>query len=210
MAGFRNKFRYTSEGVENIHKMVEEGKGGILISAHNGNWELAGHALSIATTINIVLFEGEHEKIKQYLSRVKQRNNMNIITVNDHSFDHIYKINEAIEKKQLVCIHGDRFVPGSKTASCQFLGEEAQFPLGPFSLAVQLQTPVSFVYAMKESNYHYHFFASKPVTYAYQSDRQQRNKQTLLALQHYVDSLEKMVWRFPTQWFNYYEFWATT
>ncbi len=149
MAGYQHKFRYTFEGEENLHRMVKNNTGGILISAHNGNWELAGHALSIKAPINIVMFEGEHGKIKQYLSGVKKGAEIRVITVNNRNLDHIYKINEALANKELVCIHGDRFMQGSKTLSFPFLGQEAQFPLGPFQLAAQLQVPVSFVYAMK-------------------------------------------------------------
>jgi predicted LPLAT superfamily acyltransferase len=210
IAGYKTKFQYTSEGVENLHKMVEGNKGGILISAHNGNWELAGHALSIKTKINIVLFEGEHAKIKHYLSGVKKENTVNVIVVNNHNFDHIYKINEAIERREFLCIHGDRFVPGTKTVSCKFLGEEALFPLGPFSLAAQLQVPVSFVYAMKKSNYHYNFFASTPIVCDFGSNRQQRDTEVLKVLHSYVGSLEKMVLQYPIQWYNYYQFWKTT
>jgi predicted LPLAT superfamily acyltransferase len=210
MAGYQNRFQYTCEGLEHLLGMVKDQTGGILISAHNGNWELAGHVLSIDAKINIVIYEGEHEKIKQYLSNVKKDNSVNLIVVNNNSFDHLYKINEALENHEFVCMHGDRFVEGSKTMTCQFLGEEARFPMGPFLLATQLQAPVSFVYAMKESAYHYHLFATKPVTYGYQSDRQQRNTQVTMALQNYVRSLEGMVQRFPTHWFNYYPFWQAS
>ncbi len=209
MAGYSDKFRYTFEGEENLHRMAASTKGGILISAHNGNWELAGHALGFKTTINVVLFEGEHEKIKQYLSGVKKGSPINVITVSNSSLDHIYKINEALAKSELVCIHGDRFVPGARTVSCRFLGQDAKFPLGPFQLAAQLQVPVSFVYAMKESSYHYHFYASTPVTFSSGNDRQQRQQQALNALHQYVGSLENMIRRFPVQWFNYYPFWTT-
>jgi predicted LPLAT superfamily acyltransferase len=210
IAGFnKNNFTFTSHGVENLHKMVEGKKGGILISAHNGNWELAGHFLSIKAKINIVLFEGEHAKIKQYLSGVKKGHAVNVIVVNNNSLDHIYKINEAIERNELLCIHGDRFVPGTKTVSCNFLGAEALFPLGPFSLAAQLQTPVSFVYAMKENKSHYNFFASEPVLCNLGTDRKQRDAEVIKVLSAYVSSLEKMIERYPLQWYNYYPFWKT-
>jgi predicted LPLAT superfamily acyltransferase len=210
IAGFnRSNFTFTSHGVENLHKIGAGNKGGILISAHNGNWELAGHFLSIKAKINIVLFEGEHEKVKHYLDGVKKGASVNVIVVNNNSLDHIYKINEAIERKEFLCIHGDRFVPGTKTVSCKFLGEDALFPLGPFSLAAQLQVPVSFVYAMKQTKSHYNFFASEPVVCNFDSNRQQRDAEVLKVLHAYVVSLEKMIEKYPLQWYNYYPFWKT-
>ena len=57
-------------------------------------------------------------------------------------------------------MHADRFLEGNKTLTANFLGEQARFPMGPFLLASKFKVPVSFVFAVKESNLHYHFFAS--------------------------------------------------
>ena len=50
---------------------------------------------------------------------------------------------------------------GNKTMTADFLGEEARFPAGPLLLASKFKVPVSFVFAVKESKLHYHFFASE-------------------------------------------------
>src|SRR5690606_39949499 len=68
MAGIKNSFTYTFEGESNLLRLNELNQGGILISAHLGNWEIAGFLLKrINMSINIVMFEEEHEKIKEYL-----------------------------------------------------------------------------------------------------------------------------------------------
>jgi predicted LPLAT superfamily acyltransferase len=81
-----------------------------------------------------------------------------IVIRNDLS--HIFAINEAFKNKELVCMHADRFIEGNKTMTTIFCGDEARFPMGPFLLAAKFKVPVSFVFALKESNLHYHFFAS--------------------------------------------------
>ena len=54
-----------------LHAMSEEGKGGVLIGAHMGNWEIAGQLLErIKTPVNIVMLEAEHERIKRILDEV--------------------------------------------------------------------------------------------------------------------------------------------
>src|SRR4028119_1102956 len=45
MSGIPNKFTFDFEGEENLHEIVRLKKGGLLISAHLGNWEIAGHLL---------------------------------------------------------------------------------------------------------------------------------------------------------------------
>ena len=115
MAGIRNKFTYHFDGEENLHKIAALNKGGLLLSAHLGNWEIAGHLLKrLRTRINIVMFDGEHRQIKNYLEKVTGKRNMNIIVIKD-DISHIYAINEAFKKNELVCMHADRFVEGNKS-----------------------------------------------------------------------------------------------
>jgi predicted LPLAT superfamily acyltransferase len=78
MAGIKNSFTFDFEGESHLHDMVARGKGGILLSAHVGNWEAAGHLLSrLKTVINVVMYDAEHEKIKAYLEEtIGTRNHM--------------------------------------------------------------------------------------------------------------------------------------
>jgi predicted LPLAT superfamily acyltransferase len=83
------------------------------------------------------------------------------------------------------------------------LNEAARFPAGPFALAVGLRVPVSFVFAIKESNLHYHFFASR----LYRADQEDKEQQMQNLLNLYTGELEIKMKQFPEQWYNYYDFW---
>lgn len=204
MAGIKNKFSFDFDGEENLRKIATLQKGGILLSAHIGNWDIAGHLFTrLETTINIVLYDGEHEKIKQYLDGVTGKRKVNIIVIKE-DLSHIYAISDAFTKNELVCMHADRFMPGNKTMTAGFLDEPAKFPLGPFLLAAKFKVPVSFVFAVKESKLHYHFFASEIKEYS-NSDKQAVMNEML---QDFVKEMEQKLRKYPEQWFNYYNFWA--
>ena len=109
MSGIKNKFSFHFDGVENLHKIAALEKGGILLSAHIGNWDVAGHLFKdLETPINIVLYDGEHEQIKEYLEGITGKRTMSIIVIKN-DLSHIYKISEALSKNELVCMHADRF-----------------------------------------------------------------------------------------------------
>ena len=204
MSGIKNKFTYNFDGEENLREIVSRQKGGVLLSAHIGNWDIAGHLFKrLNTRIHIVIFDGEEEQIKKYLTTVTGKKSVNFIVIKN-DLTHIYQISEALKSNELVCMHADRFLEGNKTFSANFLGEQARFPMGPFVLAATFKVPVSYVFAVKESNRHYHFFASSIKNY------EQVEKETVMQemLHEFTREMEIKVKRYPEQWFNYYNFWS--
>jgi predicted LPLAT superfamily acyltransferase len=207
LAGFSKKFTFDFDGESHIREMAAS-TGGLLIGAHMGNWEIAGQLLErINTKVHIVMVEAEHEKIKGLLDSVMVKKQMDIIVIKD-DFSHLFKIKEALQKNELVAIHGDRFLEGSKTIRHRFLGKEADFPTGPFYLAVKYAKPVTFVSAVKETKSHYHFFATPAKLYKAENNVKSRDQQTSEMLGDYVRQLEMTVKQHPEQWFNYYYFWG--
>jgi predicted LPLAT superfamily acyltransferase len=203
MSGIKNKFSFDFDGEDNLRKIAGLQRGGILLSAHIGNWDVAGHLLKrLETRINIVLFDGEHQKIKQYLEGVTGKPNVNIIVIKN-DLSHIYQISDAFKNNELVCMHADRFIEGNKTLTSDFLGEKARFPLGPFLLAHKFKVPVSFVFAMKERPLHYHFFASEIKEYHHLEKEAALQKM----LSNFSEEMENKVKKYPEQWYNYYNFW---
>lgn len=203
MSGIKNNFSFDFDGEENLRKIAAMGKGGMLLSAHIGNWDVAGHLFTrLETRINIVLYDGEHEQIKEYLEGVTGKRNVNIIVIKN-DLSHIYAISDAFSKNELVCMHADRFIAGNKIMTANFLGREAKFPMGPFLLASKFKVPVSFVFAAKESKLHYHFFASEIKDYSVYT------KENVMPemLNDFAAEMENKVKRYPEQWFNYYDFW---
>ncbi len=204
MSGLANKFTFHFDGVENLHAIVRQGQGGILLSAHVGNWEAAGHMLEhLNTSINIVMFDGEHQRIKDYLDSITTKKYFKVIVIKP-DLSHVFEIGQALIRNELVCLHADRFLEDTKTLTANFLGGTAQFPEGPFALAAAFKVPVSFVFAFKETSTHYHFFGSKPVQRIAGEDKSEFINNLF---NMFVSEVEQKLMMFPEQWFNYYDFW---
>jgi predicted LPLAT superfamily acyltransferase len=206
MGGFDARFTFDFDGEQHLKHMAADGKGGLFISAHIGNFEMAGHMLErLDTTVNIIMLDAEHQKIKNYLSTFT-RKSFNIIPITSDN-SHVYAISHALENHEIVCMHGDRFVQGSKTIACDFLDEKAYFPTGPFYLAMKYGVPVSFVFAMKAGTRHYHYYATPPKYYHQQPTPGKRDGMLKQIIKDYIAAMEEKVKQYPYQWFNYYNFW---
>jgi len=204
MSGIPNRLTFNFEGEENLRKIVSMGRGGILLSAHIGNWEIAGFLLKrLKIKFNIVMYDGEQKQIKEYLERIVGERGFNIIVIRE-DISHVYQIINALSHNEIVCIHADRFLDNHRTISAEFLGKKANFPLGPFLLASRLKVPLSFVFAVKESTYHYHFFASDIKEFVTTN----KNIAPDRIFSDFITELENKIKRYPEQWYNYYNFWT--
>jgi len=199
-AGMRNRFTYKFDGVEILKDLLDKKQGGVLISAHVGNFEIAEYFLSeidLEFRINLVTTDLEHSAIKDYLEQISKKSSIKFIIIKD-DMSHIFDINSALTRNELVCFTGDRYFEGVKSLNEKFLGEEATFPAGPFLIASRLKVPVVFVYVMKEKNLHYHLCARE-------AEVTHRDEKALLRA--YIASVEWILHRYPLQWFNYFDFW---
>ncbi|MDB5227946.1 MAG: lipid biosynthesis acyltransferase [Bacteroidota bacterium] len=203
MSGVKTNFTYHFDGRHHLEEIVKLGKGGLLLSAHVGNWEAAGQMLEhINTKVNIVMYDGEDENIKQYLNKVTGERTFKIIYVKN-DLTHIFEIKNALAANEIVCIHADRFLPGNKTITSDFFDHKAHFPYGPFLLSLKMDAPTVFVFAFKETDMHYHFYSSDLNYYNKQNGD---TEQTVL--KDFIADLEVKVKKYPEQWFNYYDFYA--
>jgi predicted LPLAT superfamily acyltransferase len=181
-------------------------KGGLLVSGHVGNWEIAGQLLNrLEKKINILLYDAEHQQIRNYLYGVINTNVRFIVIKEDYS--HLFEIKGAFERGEIIAMHGDRFIEGNKVMVFNFLGRPAPFPVGPVNIAARFGVPVSYVFAIKETSRHYHFYATPLRKVEFSTNLKKRDAFLREALDAYVKSFEAIVQKYPLHWFNYYDFW---
>jgi predicted LPLAT superfamily acyltransferase len=203
ISGLPHKFTFNLDGISNLHQIAALKKGGLLLTTHVGNWEAASHLLTdIDARINIVIFDGEDKSVKAYLESVTGKSSINFIVIKD-DMSHIFEISEAFLNEEIVCMPADRFMEGNKTVTVKFLGADAKFPQGPFILAAKFKVPVAFVLAVKESTFHYHFFASEIKEYIYLDN----DAMVQQLITDFVSYMETKLKKYPEQWYNYYNFW---
>jgi len=198
--GMRSRYNFAFDGSHIIKEVLGRKKGGVFITGHTGNFEIAQYILSERNydiTINFIGSYIEREAIKKYLEGIYIKSGIKYIVIKD-DMSHIFEINEALANNELLCFAADRYPDGSRMLNEQLLGAAADFPAGPFLISSRLKVPVLFVYVMKEAGLKYQLYAREAqVTH--------RDAQGLL--KEYIKSLESMLKHYPLQWFNYYDFW---
>lgn len=199
MAGLHDRFVTDHQAAATLQRILDEGRGGLLISAHVGNWQMASYMLKrYRGQVSVVMLDAEEQAIKRAHDEATQDRRYEVIALKD-DMSHLFRIRGALAEGRLVCIHGDRALPGSRTARVPFLGHEAPFPLGPFAIAAAFDVPVCFSFVLRTGPRHYTFTATDPLPH---------HRDAKVHLARFAAALEEVVRRHPFQWSNFYDFWG--
>ena len=203
-SGLSDRYHYDFEGFGALESAVSSGRGTIVIGAHFGNWA-AGEPFfrKYGTKLNLVMYDNEHSDIKELLEKNKASDApFRIIPVNKDNLAHVFMITEALDRGELVCFLGDRYVNEDKLIHAQLLGHDVKFPYGPFCLAAKMHVPVLFYFSVREPGMTYRF------TFTEAEQLQSRNGAEENILAQFIGALEKELEKHPEQWYNYYDFWG--
>jgi predicted LPLAT superfamily acyltransferase len=199
--GLAERYHYEFDNYTRFLEILNSGQGVVMIGAHIGCWEAgAGFFGTYGKKINIVMLDAEHQQIKDVLEEnANEQNNYSIIALNQNIIDAMLQMKVALNNGEYICFNGDRYIGAGNTAEIEFMGSKALFPRGLFQIAAKCRVPVVFYYSMREPNCTYRFRFEEP--------QLERKITPESLLEQYAKSLERIVAKYPRQWFNFYDFW---
>lgn len=197
------KFHIEIENYDAYINLTKQKEGFLQLSAHIGNYEIAGYTLTCQDKrINALVYAGEKASVMRNRDRMFADTNTRMIAISP-DMSHLFEIDEALSDGEIVSMPADRSSGSSKYIEHEFLGAKARFPLGPFSVATMHGFDVLAINVMKASLRSYKIYVT-PLPYDKAATRQEQIRQLSLA---YANELEKRVRQYPAQWYNYFEFW---
>jgi predicted LPLAT superfamily acyltransferase len=201
----RGHMEFVIDGEERFHEFLDEGRGIILLGAHVGGWEMAGHVLGrLGRPVNLIVLEKEQARIRALFDRALQARQFQILTADDHPLRSI-PIMAALRRGEIVALHGDRAFGGAEVR-IPFLGGPARFPVGGYMLAAATGAPVFQVFAVRERMGCYRCFTFPAQRVG--KDLLRRGPDAFLDhVRLYAERLASVARQYPFQWYNLYPFW---
>lgn len=205
LAGRSDQFTVNIPDKHLFHNLLDQPSGFMLAGSHIGNFELLGHCLKQdQKPINGIIFGGENPEMQQRRIETFQENHVKLIPVTP-DMSHLFAIKNALDNGEIITIHCDRIFGSPKKKVVEFLGHPAEFPIGPFRLAAQMEIPILAVFLMKEKKRDYKGYLI-PLTA--DTTLTSVTAQTEHLLRQYVTAVEDILRQYPEQWFNLYDFWG--
>ena len=174
----------------------------MVLASHMGNYEISGYMLRSPKPMKTLVYSGEAVTVMQNRMRLFGSSNIEMVPVQE-DLSHIFVLNAALAANEIVSMPADRVLGSSKTVKCRFLGEEAAFPAGPFTLAVRRGATAFAVFVVKEST---HVF--RAIVQELRVPEGGKTEEKVQALANdYSAVLERVARAYPDQWFNFFDFW---
>lgn len=196
-------FEIELEGYEHFLELAGKPEGFVQLSSHVGNYEIAGYSLVAETKrFNALVYFGEKQAVMENRNKIFTHANIHMIPIMP-DMSHLFEINGALANGETVSIPADRIWGSQKFVTKEFLGREAHLPMGPFQVVALRSVDVLAVHVIKTATKHYKIIVT-PLSYDKTAPRKQQIEEIA---ENYVRELERVVRLYPTQWYNYFDFW---
>ncbi|MEX3895295.1 glycosyltransferase [Paraburkholderia sp. BR10954] len=192
--------------------LIASGKGALVIGAHLGNLEMM-RALAIRgdhAKVTAVVYTEHARRFNEVLAASNREFARHLLEVGDFGPETAVLMQQRIDAGELLVIVGDR-VPAreeGRTTDAQFLGASAPFAQGPYVLAHALGCPVYLFFCLKERDGYRMYF--EPFAERIELPRRDRAQHLAAWAQRYALRLEHYCRKAPYQWFNFFDFWASS
>jgi len=199
------------EGAELCAEAFQAKRGGLIVTAHLGNFE-ASRALASsyhdARKIHVLVHTRHAARFNRLMAELNPDSQLNLIQVTELDPAMAMFLAERVADGDFIVMTGDR-VPVTQDAGvleAPFFGKPAPFPIGPWVLAAVLGVPVFLMWPTAEGKgfrVRFERFRDRIVL-----PRRNREAALLPLVQEFAARLEAETRRTPLQWFNFFDFWA--
>ena len=183
--------------VQGIEHLLRRDGAVVSLTAHVGNWELAGRLLAqhSARPTHVVVAVEEARALERWL----RRDSDGVRFVARARPTVSLTLMAALRRGEAVALQGDRALGNRGDVLVPFFGRPAPFPVGPFQLARAAAVPVVPAFCTLGADRDYVVRVLDPLTVMRGEEED--------ALRTWVASLERIVAEKPTQWFNFFDIW---
>jgi len=199
-------FEIRFKGGEDVVSLIRNSRrGAILLTSHQGNWQVAMTALEkLEKTVHLVMVPDQNPSMQRALYPDGEGGRLRIISP-ERYLGGIVEILKVLRQGDVVSIMGDRGY-GASAVEVSFLGDKAWFPYSAFRLAAAAECPLVVMETAKVSSHSYVVDMSN-VLYPRYEGRRNRAGQLQPWVQEFVSLMERFVEEHPYQCFLFRDVW---
>jgi KDO2-lipid IV(A) lauroyltransferase len=185
-------------GLENVQWVYSQGRPAIALTAHLGNYELAGVVTSLLKyPVAAVALPHKSKRVNDFFDSRRRMFGMSVIPTG-RAFRGCIK---ALESGQMLALLGDRDFSGSGL-SMRMFSRRALLPRGPAFFALKTGACIIPAFLVRRDKYYYRLAFEEPIDWK----KENLNTEEKI-LERYVSVLERYIRKYPQQWYLFEKYW---
>ncbi len=190
--------------LEYVNDVLRHGKGGIIISAHLGNWEMGGAILPMmGYPLSILALPHQDPRVNKFFNDQREAFGSMIIPTAAAS---VRRCIEHLKRNRLVAIMVERDFT-QHGVKMSFLGKPTMIPKGAAVFSIKTGAPLIPCFFLRGENDRFQISFGKPLMPPQVPAGTISDEVVIDYIKKYIPIVEEQIRKHPTQWLMFREFW---
>jgi len=184
-----------------LEEVASVGQGGVVLSAHLGNWELGAVLLSkLGYPLTVIALAHNQRSVNDLFNRQRGLCGNKIAQLQNA----FRECTETLKKNGLIGLVADRDFAGTGLP-VGFLGHSVRLPVGPALFSLKFGAPIIPTFLTRETGGKYKLRFEDPIwpRERVESPSQEKLKESMLT---YIHIFEEKIRQYPAQWLVFRDF----
>jgi KDO2-lipid IV(A) lauroyltransferase len=191
--------------IEYFNEVLQKGKGGILVTAHLGNWEMGGTVLPmLGFPLSVVALAHEDPRVNALFNAQREAFGAMVVQTNVA----VRRVVEHLHKNRLVAILADKDF-GNRGIVMDFLGHKTMIPKGAAFFSLKTGVPMIPAFFLRADDDHFEIKVYPPIEPPHLQDGKITDQMAIDYIQKYLTIIEDEIRKNPSQWLLFKEFWQS-
>lgn len=188
------------ENRDYFDEVLAQGKGGIVMTAHIGNWELGGVVIALLNyPFWVVALPHKNKNVDKFFNHQRESKGVKVIPLGRAAGQCM----KVLKNNEFVALVGDRDFTKNGVV-LDFFGKPTVFPMGPAFFALKTGASILPGFMIRNENDSFTLKMERPIKPVVTGNRDADIK--ALATQ-YKNIVENYIRKYPDQWYMFMKFW---
>jgi lauroyl/myristoyl acyltransferase len=191
------------EGLANVRRALDHGKGAIFVTAHIGSWDMGGAALAATGELPrlwAIVEPVTKETSDSTMKGMREAHGLGVIPLGK-----ALAVGRALRRNEIVFMVGERLI-GAEGVPVRFFGEETLFPRGAAYWSGRSGAAIVLGFCIRQPDGTYVGHIEPPIV----PEPGCNDEDSLLArTQEVASAMERYIARYPEQWCMLQPIWGS-
>ena len=193
------------KNIEYLNDVLKKGKGGVVVSAHIGNWEMGGTVLPmLGFPLSVVALAHKDPRVNALFNAQREAFGAQVIQTDVA----VRRVVEHLHRNRFVAILADRDF-GNRGIMMDFWKRRTMIPKGAAFFSLKTGAPIIPIFTLRTDNDHFEINIYPPIEPPHLPDGKITDQTAIDYIQQYLTIIEGEIKKNPSQWLLFKEFWQS-